>query len=163
VSAETLGNIRQIAMNALDHLPLYSDSLQIIRVNLAEKLTRVSVLHSSEDAEIVPRVEGLVREVEIPHGGEEDCERDAGDYPVDDRLCAGSIHEMANNSDEMNGEDVHQMSAATFEQWDCSSFQDTPSSFEISEIDMFLSNHGLLEVSHPFPLFAGPLLDYALT
>jgi hypothetical protein len=98
----------------------------------------------------VPRVEGLVREAEIPHRGEEDCERDAGDYLVDDRLCVGSIHEMANNSDERNGEDVHQMSAATFEQWDCSSCQDTPSSFEISEIDMFLSNHGL-EVSHPFP------------
>jgi hypothetical protein len=38
VSAETLGNIRQIAMNALDHLPQCSESLQIIRVNLAEKL-----------------------------------------------------------------------------------------------------------------------------
>jgi hypothetical protein len=138
VSSGALDTIRKTLMDAFDHLPQCSASLRAARTGVVEKLTVVAGGQESEHDGSEDTVGTLIVDSEIFRPDEFSCDVDAPRDPV----SAADV--LINN---IQSREIQQNSDAIFDQWNWSSFEDTLLSFEALDPDVFLYDHGLLEVS----------------
>ncbi|OAP62328.1 hypothetical protein AYL99_04531 [Fonsecaea erecta] len=148
-SGDALRQVRKVATMAFDQLPQCSASLQAARVNVGAKLEEVQQLHDGPMADNGKKSPSPGRQQHLQpesggiHGSREE------DFEAIDRLEIGTVHHAVENF-AASSVDSQQTTTTTttsglVDQWDWTSSEDSPMSFEIPGDDMFLADHGLFE------------------
>ncbi|KIW30405.1 uncharacterized protein PV07_06150 [Cladophialophora immunda] len=142
-SSRALAQIRKLATTAFDQLPQCSASLQASRASVTAKLEEAQQFRNCQIADNRRRPASTSRQQHEQL--ESDVVRESWEEDVEalDSLEIGTLHHTAGNF--ASNAASERTTSGFLDQWDWTSSEGSPLSFEIPEDDMFLADHGLFE------------------
>ncbi|KAH0836045.1 hypothetical protein FOPE_04191 [Fonsecaea pedrosoi] len=160
-SSEALTQIRHIATMAFDQLPQCSASLQSSRKSISADLNDVQQLQESRAPDTHEAPKSNTKQAHVQPGDPSVLDLREEYFQVIDGLDIEAEAETGTEpayhvTDNFARDENLTSSVLLDQQWDWTSSDESPLSFEIPTGDMFLTDHGLFEITDPWESASDP-------